>query len=220
MAAIADALGRCRYRGLRPVRGAPISRDADRRYRPARRLLVLSIEEPRRLRRRRARHHRLRRDDAVAAGAAGSWPVRSLRAPARRWQLPPHACRRRCSGSSCRTPRLDRGPAAQRRRYRTLFARLASTASSGSPSRGRPWSHFNQFVIRRARRDELKAHLLAKGIGCSVYYPLPLHLQPCFDTSGTAGRVPGAERASRESWRCRSSRADGRRACRGRQRHR
>ena len=30
------------------------------------------------------------------------------------------------------------------------------------------------------RRDELQAHLKSRGIGHAVYYPLALHLQPCF----------------------------------------
>ena len=45
---------------------------------------------------------------------------------------------------------------------------------------------------RCERRDELQAHLTAKGIGTSVYYPLPLHLQPCFAYLGyQAGQLPG-----------------------------
>jgi len=58
---------------------------------------------------------------------------------------------------------------------------------------------FNQFVIRAPRRDELKQHLIDRGIGCAVYYPLPLHLQPCFSALGYAeGEMPVAEQASRE----------------------
>ncbi|MEX2181800.1 MAG: DegT/DnrJ/EryC1/StrS family aminotransferase [Gemmatimonadaceae bacterium] len=60
-------------------------------------------------------------------------------------------------------------------------------------------SIFNQYTIRVARRDALKDHLKAKGIGHSVYYPLPLHLQPCFAHLGyKAGSCPEAERASHE----------------------
>ncbi|MBI5601277.1 MAG: DegT/DnrJ/EryC1/StrS family aminotransferase [Gemmatimonadetes bacterium] len=60
-------------------------------------------------------------------------------------------------------------------------------------------SIFNQYTIRVSRRDDLKAHLASKGIGHSVYYPLPLHLQPCFAYLGyTAGQCPEAERASAE----------------------
>ena len=58
---------------------------------------------------------------------------------------------------------------------------------------------FNQYTIRVPRRDELQAHLKAKGIGSSVYYPLPLHLQPCFAYLGyREGQCPESERASRE----------------------
>jgi dTDP-4-amino-4,6-dideoxygalactose transaminase len=60
-------------------------------------------------------------------------------------------------------------------------------------------SIFNQYTIRVPKRDELKAHLSAKGIGCAVYYPLPLHLQQCFAYLGyKQGACPEAEKAANE----------------------
>ena len=60
-------------------------------------------------------------------------------------------------------------------------------------------SIFNQYTIRVPRRDELQASLKARGIGSSIYYPLPLHLQPCFAYLGyTAGQCPESERAAGE----------------------
>ncbi len=60
-------------------------------------------------------------------------------------------------------------------------------------------SIFNQYTIRAQRRDDLQAHLKAKGIGTAIYYPLPLHMQPCFAYLGyREGSCPESERASNE----------------------
>jgi dTDP-4-amino-4,6-dideoxygalactose transaminase len=60
-------------------------------------------------------------------------------------------------------------------------------------------SIYNQYTIRVAQRDALQAHLKAKGIGSNVYYPLPMHLQPCFAYLGyKQGQFPESERAAKE----------------------
>ena len=53
---------------------------------------------------------------------------------------------------------------------------------------------FHQYVIRVNNRDQLVNYLKEKGIGTSVYYPLPLHLQECFtDLQYKAEDMPAAE---------------------------
>jgi dTDP-4-amino-4,6-dideoxygalactose transaminase len=58
---------------------------------------------------------------------------------------------------------------------------------------------FHQYTIRCPRRDELKAHLQAAGIGVEIYYPLPLHQQECFAfLDYKSGDLPVTEKAARE----------------------
>lgn len=68
------------------------------------------------------------------------------------------------------------------------------------PERASNASHiFNQYTLRVENRDGLREHLNSAGIGHSVYYPVPLHLQECFgELGGRVGQFPHAEQACRE----------------------
>ncbi len=60
---------------------------------------------------------------------------------------------------------------------------------------------WNQYTIRvpAGDRDALRQWLAERGIGTEVYYPVPLHLQPCFETLGyQKGQLPVAERVAAE----------------------
>jgi dTDP-4-amino-4,6-dideoxygalactose transaminase len=58
---------------------------------------------------------------------------------------------------------------------------------------------FHQYTIRIEQRDALQRHLAARKIGCAVYYPSPLHLQPLYASLGhRPGDFPHSERAAQE----------------------
>ncbi len=58
---------------------------------------------------------------------------------------------------------------------------------------------YYQYTIRVPNRDQVAEYLQAHGVGCRVYYPLPLHVQECFTRLGyKQGDFPQAERAANE----------------------
>jgi len=58
---------------------------------------------------------------------------------------------------------------------------------------------YHQYTIRLADRERVQKHLAAEGIASTVYYPVPLHLQPMFANLGCQpGSMPHAERAALE----------------------
>ncbi len=95
---------------------------------------------------------------------------------------------------------LDRWNAARRERAARYEAGLARTEDIVTPLTAGDNEHiFHQYTIRAKRRDDLKAFLVKQQIGCAVYYPVPLHRQPCFaDLGYRAGSLPESERASSE----------------------
>ena len=97
-------------------------------------------------------------------------------------------------------PHLEAWSAARRRNADYYNAAFAGLSDVRTPVIDRAnVSIYNQYTLRVTRRDALQEHLKARGIGHSVYYPLPLHLQPCFEYLGyTEGAFPVSEQAARE----------------------
>ena len=85
-------------------------------------------------------------------------------------------------------------------RYRAQFAKMQVPVIPAMPPAYQTRHVYNQFVIRGAQRDALQAHLKQQGIGSEVYYPLPLHLQPCYGDLGyKKGDFPVSEKLASES---------------------
>jgi dTDP-4-amino-4,6-dideoxygalactose transaminase len=58
---------------------------------------------------------------------------------------------------------------------------------------------YHQYTVRSDRRDEVRRSLEEAGIASAIYYPVPLHLQPCFEDLGySEGDLPVSEKAAAE----------------------
>jgi dTDP-4-amino-4,6-dideoxygalactose transaminase len=101
--------------------------------------------------------------------------------------------------------RLEQWAAARRKnaaRYETLIDAAGLVHHVALPGVDRHCeSVWNQYTIRvvSGDRDRVQSFLTNQGIGSAIYYPLPLHLQPCFASLGYApGSLPQTEQACRE----------------------
>jgi dTDP-4-amino-4,6-dideoxygalactose transaminase len=92
-------------------------------------------------------------------------------------------------------------------RYHDLFTKAGLAEPGPYPERGivlpqeQPGSYhiWHQYVVRTARRDDLRAFLTARQIGSEIYYPVPLHLQDALKYLGyKEGDFPESERAAHE----------------------
>jgi dTDP-4-amino-4,6-dideoxygalactose transaminase len=85
-------------------------------------------------------------------------------------------------------------------RYRARLAGSGIPVQPPVPAAYQTRHVYNQFVIQCSKRDALQAHLKSQGIGTEIYYPLPLHLQPCYEHLGyKKGDFPVSERLAAES---------------------
>ncbi len=85
--------------------------------------------------------------------------------------------------------------------YDAAFAKSPFAGKLVRPLAPKDGRHiFNQYIVRTERRDALKEFLTQRGVGTEIYYPVPLHLQKCFEYLGHApGDFPESERAARET---------------------
>ncbi|MGI6442781.1 MAG: DegT/DnrJ/EryC1/StrS family aminotransferase [Synergistaceae bacterium] len=85
-------------------------------------------------------------------------------------------------------------------RYKLLFGEKGLLEVIKTPIEEDGNRHvFHQYVVRAERRDELQSFLEERNIVTRVYYPLPLHLQKCFASSGyKKGDFPVSEMLAEE----------------------
>ncbi|RPH95106.1 DegT/DnrJ/EryC1/StrS family aminotransferase [candidate division KSB1 bacterium] len=88
-----------------------------------------------------------------------------------------------------------------RRERAALYEKLLKDAPVTIPTAPADAYHtYHQYVIRAPHRNELRDYLRARDIACDVYYPVPLHLQPCFAFLGSGkGQFPVAEQLSEDT---------------------
>jgi dTDP-4-amino-4,6-dideoxygalactose transaminase len=62
-----------------------------------------------------------------------------------------------------------------------------------------PIWHVFPVMVRGGRRDAVQEALAAEGIGTNIHYPIPVHLQPCYESLGQRhGAFPVSERRAVE----------------------
>jgi dTDP-4-amino-4,6-dideoxygalactose transaminase len=95
---------------------------------------------------------------------------------------------------------LDNWGVARRKNANSYTKLLKGVAGVVTPVQA-PWAEhvYHQYTIRVPNRDRVQSALTEQGIGTTVYYPTPMHLQPLFASLGYhEGDLPQAEQAAKE----------------------
>ena len=100
---------------------------------------------------------------------------------------------------SVKLKHLDEWTAVRRRVAHRYHELLSGSALKLPCEAADAASAYHLYVVCHPRRDELKKHLDANRVGCALHYPVPLHLQKCYQSLGyREGDFPFAEQAARE----------------------
>jgi dTDP-4-amino-4,6-dideoxygalactose transaminase len=103
------------------------------------------------------------------------------------------------AGLLVKLPHLDKWSQARRENAAYYDKKFAGTAVKTPYISKDCVSIYNQYVVRVPRRDEMIANLKAKSIGCEIYYPVPMHMQKCFQYLGyKEGTFPQSEKAAKD----------------------
>lgn len=101
---------------------------------------------------------------------------------------------------SVKLPHLEQANLLRRQRasfYNEAFASFDDVATPVEADYARHVYHI--YAVRVQKRDELRRFLEAKGIGCGVHYPIPIHLQEAWRNFGYfEGAFPIAENLAKE----------------------
>lgn len=103
-------------------------------------------------------------------------------------------------------PHLDQWSdmrAANAERYTRLFTAVGLDRVLGLPTVAKERRHvWNQYIVRipDGKRDALREHLANLKVGTEIYYPVPMHMQACFQSLGYKPEdVPESAKAARET---------------------
>jgi dTDP-4-amino-4,6-dideoxygalactose transaminase len=93
--------------------------------------------------------------------------------------------------------RLDEFNAARRRvaHHYQIKLRKAPLLLPVEDTRGKHVYH--QFTVRSERRDAIREALGKEGIASSIFYPMPLHRQPAYESANSGVSLPESERAAK-----------------------
>ncbi|MEK6406155.1 MAG: DegT/DnrJ/EryC1/StrS family aminotransferase [Acidobacteriota bacterium] len=95
-------------------------------------------------------------------------------------------------------PLLDEWNASRQRAARLYNELLEDAEGIRTPYAAEESSHaYHLYVVQHAQRERLMSYLHEQGVSAGLHYPIPVHLQPCYEDLGLrSGSLPVSEAIS------------------------